>query len=159
VEIEPLIAALADGRALFGELGALLVAERACLVHHDLAAVEAANARRQALVDAIAAWERSAAGLLAAGPAPTDAAPTLRGAVESLPPARRAAAQAALKDLRGAAEAARREAAVNHILVERNLETVAHTLAIVTGRRPGITYGPKGGISRTAAGGLVARKE
>jgi len=162
--MQPLERTLKDGAALHRELEALLVDERGALARHEVAGGEAANARRGALVQAIADWEREAAGRLdskPSGPHPPGAEgpATLRAAVAALPEPERPAAEAALKALAASAVAARHAAAVNHIVLERNLDIVTRTLDLLTGRPSGTTYGPQGGVSRAPGGGLVGRKE
>jgi flagellar biosynthesis/type III secretory pathway chaperone len=153
----PLLTELKAGAALYAELGALLDAEREPLARHELAAVEDANARRKDLLERIADWESAALERLA--PTPDGHGPeTLGAAVRALPAAERPKVEAALADLKAAAEAARHAAAVNHILVERNLDTVSRTLDILTGRPSRLTYGPGGGVNPASGGGLVARK-
>lgn len=154
----PLIHHLKAGAALYRELGELLAAERGALVRHDLAAVERANAGRTDLLERIADWESAALERLAPvpGEAGWDGPATLGAAVRALPAAERPEGLAALERLKAAAEAAQEAAAVNHILVERNLDTVTRTLDLITGRPSRITYGPRGGV-RSGSGGLVAR--
>jgi len=155
--MQPLATHLKEGADLYGELGRLLVAERGALARHELPDVKAANARRQVLLEAIAEWESATVEWLAE--APPAGSPTLGTAVGALPAGPRKEAEAALAALKGTAEAARHEAAVNHILVERNLDTVERTLDILTGRRSRLTYSRQGGVPRGGAGDLVARKE
>jgi hypothetical protein len=154
--VQPLVNHLKTGAELYGELGALLVSERGALARHELDAVARANARRQALLEAITEWESATVEWLASAPAGTA---TLGQAVRALPAPGRADAEAALSALKDTALAARHEAAVNHILVDRNLDTVERTLDILTGRRARLTYGRQGGMPRGGAGDLVARKE
>lgn len=156
--MQPLLECIRDGVALYGRLGELLLAEREALTRHDLAGVRSANAEREVLLDHIAAWERQVADLLGGRPSPEGAASTLGHAVSDLPAPYRSGGEVALAALREAAETAHHRAAVNHILLERNRDTVERTLDILTGQRSGVTYGPGGDKARGASRGLVERK-
>jgi hypothetical protein len=139
------------GAALYRDLAALLGAERTVLAGPDAAAIAGANERRGALLTDIAAWEEEA-GALATG-----AAGSLSAVVAALPEAERTGAEDALKRLADAARAARHQAAVSHILVERSLEAVGRTIDVLTGTPSDTTYGPGGGMAKGARRGLVER--
>jgi hypothetical protein len=141
------------GAALFRDLEALLLAERAALAGPDPKAIAAANDRRAALLSAIAAWEEEARALCDAG----TGAPGLMDAVAALPAPERPGAKAALERLATAARSARHQAAVSHIVVERSLEAIGRTIDVLTGTWPGTTYGPQGDVARGARRGLVER--
>jgi len=137
------------GAALYRDLEALLGAERAVLAGRDAAAIDGANERRRTLLADIAAWEEEAGALAAAG--------SLSAAVAGLPDAERPAAEVALASLTEAAKAARHQAAVSHIVVERSLEAVSRTIDVLTGTPSDSTYGREGSMARGARRGLVER--
>jgi len=139
------------GAALYRDLEALLGAERAVLAGPDAAAIARSNERRQALLSDIAAFEEEAGALMGAG------AKSLSAVVAGLPAADRPDARAALARLTAAAESARHQAAVSHIIVEHSLETVGRTIDVLTGTPSDATYGPRGGMARGARRGLVER--
>jgi len=140
------------GAVLYRGLEALLVAERSVLSGPDAAGIAGANERRAALLSEIAAWEEEARALA------TDAnAPSLSAVVAALPAAERTETGAALKQLAAAAHAARHQAAVSHIVVERSLDAVGRTIDVLTGSPSNPTYGPQGGVARGPRRGLVER--
>jgi flagellar biosynthesis/type III secretory pathway chaperone len=157
-DVQRLLETIRNGTALYGRLGDLLEAEREALTGHDPAGVRAANAEREALLEEIAVWEGEVTGLLNGLSPPAAVEGSLRTAVAALPDPYRAGAEVALAALKEAAETARHRAAVNHILLERNLDLVQRTLDIYTGQRTGVTYEPDGAKARGGSRGLVERK-
>jgi FlgN protein len=141
------------GAAMYRGLEALLVAERSVLAGPDAGAIAGANDRRGALLVDIAAWEDEARELVAG----VAGASSLAAVVAALPAPERPEAEAALGRLAGAARAARHQAAVSHIVVERSLEAVVRTIDVLTGTPTGTLYGPRGGVARGARRSLVER--
>lgn len=145
------------GAALYRELERQLVAELPALAGRDPKGIAAANDRQEALLDEITRWEADAASRFGT---PADGAPpaiSFKSLVAALCADERPAAEKALAGLSDAARAARHQAAVSHIVVERGLEAVGRTIDILTGTRSGTTYTAGGGVARTGRRGLIER--
>lgn len=145
------------GAALYRELERQLVAELPALAGRDPKGIAAANDRQEVVLDEIARWEADAVRRF--GPREDGAPPTatFKSLVAALCAAERPAAEKALASLSSAARAARHQAAVSHIVVERGLEAVGRTIDVLTGTRTGTTYTAGGGVSRTGRRGLIER--
>ncbi|MFQ5508843.1 MAG: flagellar protein FlgN [Leptospirillia bacterium] len=151
------LATLRAGVDLYADLADLLSGGRDFLAQNDLLAIEEANRRHQELLERIASWERDAADL--AGTADGGDGPArLSDVIPRMPSHERAAARALLDQLKTALDRARHQAAVNHIVVDRSLCTVRHTLEFYTGGKAADTYDARGGVARGAGHGLIERK-
>ena len=146
-----------SGTRLFVDLRDLLAQERDALAGQRLQDLDTANREREALLAAISEWRR-AADEQAPGTTDGSTERPLSAAVSRLEAPDRKPAETALAELRRVAEEARHMAAVNHILVERSLDTVESTLDFFVGGSRTATYDAQGGVARKGAQQLIGRK-
>ncbi len=145
------------GIALYGDLRDLLQIERVALVAHEAAEIDDANNRQEAILEEITQWEKESRDLLAE-PEGTSAVDTFGEMVKSWSGTARVQGEKLVSDLRETIEEARHLAAVNHILVERNLAMVSRTLDFYTGGKSKNTYDSQGAMADDRRYGMVTRK-
>ncbi|MBI5137090.1 MAG: flagellar export chaperone FlgN [Nitrospirae bacterium] len=156
--MEPTLQRMKTGVGLYTRLRDLLAREQDDLVRHNLSAIESHNGEQERLLHEIADWEGEVAHLLGRDLDDSGEGQTLSQVIRELPQATRIEAERVLTTLEATARAARRLAAVNHVLVERDLATVELTLDAFTGGPAGKTYDAYGGVNRAARSTLLARK-